>query len=75
MADPRFFERAGPFTLAELSAMCGAEIARGEGGSSFDDVAPLQTAGASEISFLENKLYVGALSESHAGAYLPGANV
>ena len=70
MADPRFFERAGPFTLAELSALSGAEIARGQADASFTDVAPLQSAGASEISFLENKLYVSAFEASDAGACL-----
>lgn len=74
MADSRFFDRAGPFTLAELSAMCGAEIARGEEGGTFADVAPLQTAGATDISFLENKLYVGAFGDSAAGACLVAPN-
>lgn len=67
MIDPRFFERAGPFSLVELSTLCDAEIARGAEDASFSDVAPLQSASAEHVSFLENKLYVDAFCESNAG--------
>lgn len=69
MADTRFFSKAGPFTLGELSGLCGAELAD----SSFADrrvldVAPLSAAGTDELSFLDNRKYLAALKKSGAGA-------
>lgn len=71
MADPRFFPRAGPFTLAELAATAGAEIAGAAGADRrFQDVAPLDAAGPEEVSFLDNRLYAADFSASRAGACL-----
>ncbi len=68
MADPRFFTVAGPFTLARLAEISGAEIAPGaEAGRVFDDVGPLETAGARQFSFLDNRRYVAAFAASRAG--------
>lgn len=69
MADPRFFDRAGPFTLAELAAFSGAEVAPGaDADLLIHDVAPLDTAGAGQLSFLDNRKYVEAFSVSQAAA-------
>jgi len=38
-------------------------------------VAPLQTAGANEVSFLDNRKYVAALSETRAGAVIVHADI
>ncbi len=69
MADPRFFERAGPFTLGDLAQQCGATLAES---SSADrpmaDVAPLSSAGADDLSFLDNRKYLPVLADSAAGA-------
>lgn len=70
MADPRFFDKAGPFTLAALAEIAGAEILGGDPEAVFTDVEPLQTAGVHAVSFLENKLYVDAYTQSAAGACL-----
>jgi UDP-3-O-[3-hydroxymyristoyl] glucosamine N-acyltransferase len=71
MADSRFFAKAGPFTLAELAQRCSAELAAGaDPDAVFVDVAPLDRAGASHISFLDNKKYVEAFTVSRAGACL-----
>lgn len=71
MADARFFEVSGPFTLSELAEIAAAEIAGdGDPAASFTDVAPLETAGPSDVSFLDNKKYTGVFSESRAGACL-----
>lgn len=46
MADPRFFDRSGPFTLAELAEIAGAELFDPEDSERrFHDVAPLDQAG------------------------------
>ena len=58
MADPRFFDRAGPFTLESLAALSGARLLHPQGGARlFRDVGPLDTAGPEDVSFLENRKY------------------
>jgi UDP-3-O-[3-hydroxymyristoyl] glucosamine N-acyltransferase len=69
MADRRFFDRAGPFTLDALCALSGARLLRAEDGRRlFGDVAPLEIAGPEDISFLENRRYIEAFVRSRAGA-------
>ncbi len=69
MADQRFFTRVGPFTLAELARLSGAELRRAaDEAKLFRDVAPLETATADEASFLENRKYLDAFRQSRAGA-------
>jgi UDP-3-O-[3-hydroxymyristoyl] glucosamine N-acyltransferase len=69
MTDPRFFIRAGPFTLAELAALSGAALSSSENAARLCyDVAPLETAGPEEASFLENRKYLPAFRSSRAGA-------
>jgi UDP-3-O-[3-hydroxymyristoyl] glucosamine N-acyltransferase len=69
MADPRFFDRAGPFTLDALSALSGARLLRpADGGRLCRDVAPLETAGPDDVSFLENRKYIEAFNRSRACA-------
>lgn len=68
MADPRFFKVAGPFTLAQLAEISGAAPAEGGDPSArFVDVAPLDQAGAEQVSFLDNRKYVAAFQASRAG--------
>ena len=69
MPDPRFFKRAGPFTLDALCLLSGATLLdREQGGRRYCDVAPLETAGPEDVSFLENRRYVEAFVHSRAGA-------
>ena len=69
MADPRFFDRQGPFELrdildcAELEDVLVANLDR-----RFDDVGPLNTAVQGSVSFLENPKYLGAFKVTQAGA-------
>lgn len=66
--DPRFFQRSGPHDLALVArAACGAvshETLR------LDGVAPLQSAGPHEVSFLDNRRYISALTQTLAGAVI-----
>src|SRR5438874_6147300 len=69
MADRRFFDRAGPFSLDALCALSRARLVEAEdGGRLFSDVAPLETAGPQDVSFLENRKYIEAFASSRAGA-------
>jgi UDP-3-O-[3-hydroxymyristoyl] glucosamine N-acyltransferase len=66
--DPRFFARTGPHGLGTLAALAGAETAAPE--KLIFGVAPLQTAGPDDISFLDNRRYAGLLAETKAGAVI-----
>ncbi|MEQ9518827.1 MAG: LpxD N-terminal domain-containing protein, partial [Parvibaculum sp.] len=69
MADPRFFRRAGPFSLAELAPKIDAELAdANQGDLMVQDVAPLDRAGAGEVSFLDNPKYIAAFTGTAAAA-------
>jgi UDP-3-O-[3-hydroxymyristoyl] glucosamine N-acyltransferase len=64
----RFFSRSGPHHLAiVVKAACG--IAR-DRDLLLEGVAPLQTAGPNEVSFLDNRRYASALEETAAGAVI-----
>jgi len=65
--DPRFFARTGPHTLQAVAAAAGA-TAQGE--ATLSGIAPLQTAAAGDVSFLDNRRYLPELARTHAGAVL-----
>ncbi len=66
--DPRFFQRAGPFTLAAVADAAEAEAPPRR--LMLAGVAPLQTAGADQVSFLDNRKYAAALAATRAGAVI-----
>ncbi len=69
MADPHFFDRAGPYSLDALAALSGATLRDPkDGGRLFGDVAPLETAGPDDLTFLDNRKYLDAFVRSRAGA-------
>ncbi len=69
MADSRFFRNAGPFKLGELAELAGARLeTESDSGFLVRDVSALADAGPGDISFLDNKRYLGALAASKAGA-------
>ena len=69
MADPRFFDRKGPFTLGDIISVAGASLSsENDPNRIFDDVAPLSGATARNVTFLENPKYIGAFKKTHAGA-------
>ena len=69
MADPRFHTVRGPFTLAELAGVGRAELHPGaDPAKPIRDVAPLDSAGGDEISFIDNPRYIAAFRTSRAGA-------
>jgi len=69
MADSRFFRRAGPHSLDALAALSGARlVGAADGGLLVEDVAPLETAGPADVTFLDNRKYTDAFMKSRAGA-------
>lgn len=69
MADPRFFKNYGPFTLGELAEQGNAKIANPlDGDRMLSDVAPLDLAGAGDVSFLDNRAYRELAKTTKAGA-------
>ncbi len=68
LGNSRFFRRSGSYPLAVV-----ASTARGvakEVELLLEGVAPLQTAGPNEVSFLDNRRYVSALDQTLAGAVI-----
>jgi UDP-3-O-[3-hydroxymyristoyl] glucosamine N-acyltransferase len=66
--DARFFARSGPHHLAAV-----AEAAQGAAPGidlMLNGVAPLQTAGPGDVSFLDNRRYAAALEHTLAGAVI-----
>jgi UDP-3-O-[3-hydroxymyristoyl] glucosamine N-acyltransferase len=72
LGDPRFFERAGPYSLSELAASIQAELLRPElcDGKPLIGVAPLQTASPEQVSVLHNPRYAGELEQTRAGVVI-----
>jgi len=69
MTDLRFFNRAGPYSLGELAELSGARLRGGvDGKQLITDVAPLETAGPEDITFLDNRKYLDAFAGSRAGS-------
>ncbi|MBO6825665.1 MAG: UDP-3-O-(3-hydroxymyristoyl)glucosamine N-acyltransferase [Sneathiella sp.] len=69
MADSRFFDNAGPFSLEELASFVGAEVAGNISLTlAITDVMPLDAAGSGHLSFLSNPKYAEEYKTSSASA-------
>ena len=68
MGDARFFARNAPHALADIAIAAGGIaplVAK-----TFAGVAPLQSAGPDQVSFLDNRRYALALEQTLAGAVI-----
>ena len=71
MADPRFFDVAGPYSLEELAHISGGSLsANADSEAKFSDVAPLNEACTSDVSFLDNSKYIDSFLNSNAGVVI-----
>ncbi|MBR2534799.1 MAG: UDP-3-O-(3-hydroxymyristoyl)glucosamine N-acyltransferase [Hyphomicrobium sp.] len=72
MEHPGFFERAGPFTLADVAKATGATLGPDSNPHLLiDDVRPLTDARENHVSFIDNnKKYLSQLDSTRAGACL-----
>lgn len=66
--DPRFFPPAGSFSLQQLAEVSGAEaVNKSSGKREFTNVAALDDADESTVSFLDNKAYLEQFQVTKAG--------
>ena len=68
IGDSRFFARCGPHSLAAVVSVAAGSAAAVD--LSLTGVAPLQSAGPHEVSFLDNRRYISALKGTRAGAVI-----
>lgn len=68
MADPRFFQNHGPFTLGQLAEITSSELQNGDAATQVKDVATLDQAEAAHVSFLDNVKYKDQFVQTDAGA-------
>ena len=68
MADPRFYDNCGPFTLAEVCAKASVTVPVGADGlSKIDDLASLSGAVAAHLSFFAGERAGTEFSQTKAG--------
>ncbi len=67
MADPRFFDNRGPFTLAEICAATGADPGAADGAARICDVAALDSAGPQHLAFCTGRKAEKDFARSGAG--------
>ncbi len=66
--DPKFFPPAATFTLGQLAEISGATAVIGKGADrEFVDVAALDEANETNVSFLDNKAYLDQFRDTKAG--------
>jgi UDP-3-O-[3-hydroxymyristoyl] glucosamine N-acyltransferase len=71
MEHPGFFERAGPFSLAEVAKATQAELGPGADPALLvADVRALSDAAARDLSFVDNRKYLKQLEATRAAACL-----
>jgi UDP-3-O-[3-hydroxymyristoyl] glucosamine N-acyltransferase len=66
--------RRAEFTLGQLATALGATL-EGDPARVVTGVAPLESAGPGDVSFLTDERYRAAAQTSHAGAFVAGAGV
>jgi UDP-3-O-[3-hydroxymyristoyl] glucosamine N-acyltransferase len=76
MADPRFYDNRGPFTLAEVCAVVGADMPQGtDPAAPVRDLASLEGAGPDHLTFCTGtKAALRELAATSAGICLIGAD-
>ncbi|MBS0274404.1 MAG: UDP-3-O-(3-hydroxymyristoyl)glucosamine N-acyltransferase [Proteobacteria bacterium] len=68
MADPRFYDNHGPFTLADVCTHAKVELPDGiDGAAQVSDLATLEGAGARHLAFCANRAASAALAQTKAG--------
>ena len=68
MADSRFYDNRGPFSLAQVESLTGALAMAGTNLVEVQDVAPLDRADRHHASYCDGVKFQSALRVSRAGA-------
>lgn len=68
IGNARFFARTGPHPLADVARAAGAAAPTAD--LRIDGLAPLQTAGPNELSYLDNRRFASVLKQTKAGAVI-----
>jgi UDP-3-O-[3-hydroxymyristoyl] glucosamine N-acyltransferase len=69
MADTRFYDCAGPLSLAQVGQLASAELVSGaDPNTLIHDVAPLDRATAGQIAFCDTPRFLGTLQQARASA-------
>ena len=69
MPDPRFFDSLPALTVGELAERIGVEVVRG-GDRKVSAVAPLSTAGETDVAFLGDRKFAAQLAGTGAGCVI-----
>ena len=71
MADSSFFPVATSLSFNEVASLCGVTLPEGvDPDRRIEGAAPLETAGAGDIAYMDNPKYTGALAATSAGTCL-----
>ncbi len=70
MVNTRFFERQKSLPLKDIATLAGATLWAGDGSLLIEHVAPLESAGPHDLSFVRNINYLPYLDHTRAGAVL-----
>jgi UDP-3-O-[3-hydroxymyristoyl] glucosamine N-acyltransferase len=70
MADPRFYDNAGPLPLAAIMSVTGARAEASARRPDIADVAALEAAGLGQLSYCDSPKFKGALASTRASAIL-----
>jgi UDP-3-O-[3-hydroxymyristoyl] glucosamine N-acyltransferase len=71
MTEPIFFKRPDGLTVGEIATLAGATLSDpSRSGLVITNIAPIDRAGPSDLTFLENPRYATGLRSTHAGACL-----
>jgi UDP-3-O-[3-hydroxymyristoyl] glucosamine N-acyltransferase len=73
MNEPVFQRHTRGLTLAEIAALTGAELSDAAAARSISNIASLDRAAPSDLTFLDNARFADTAAETHAGACLTTA--
>jgi UDP-3-O-[3-hydroxymyristoyl] glucosamine N-acyltransferase len=73
MTEPVFLKHTSGLTLDEIAKLCGAELGAAPHARRIVDIAPLDRAGPSDLTFFEHRRFADAAAATHAGACMTTA--
>jgi UDP-3-O-[3-hydroxymyristoyl] glucosamine N-acyltransferase len=73
MTEPVFLKQTSGLGLDEIAKLCGAELAAPLHAPRIVNIAPLDRAGPSDLTFFDHRRYADAAAATHAGACMTTA--